>query len=270
MPGGNNQNSRYSSDSDSSSDSGLPAWFLNKYLDRDAATLTDEPYGPVDITGGNKWIQPINSVEMAPRSCVPSRRSPGAWRLVDFTRYGYPDVIQGWKMHIGCHPEDFRYFFAVMSRLLARKRIPHKFLTLDTVNMPCGKEQGSENGQGKSCVIYPSDPIHLREIALEVEGLIRYENAGAALECIRTGSPIRPVIRPYPGGVKADLKVGRTGFIGVRYGAFTGVLATKKYPGGKGMLYDPISKTEVPDPRNMRPYPEFASNIPSSIRALMR
>ena len=29
-------------------------------LDGEAAALTDVPYGPVDISGRNKWIQPIN------------------------------------------------------------------------------------------------------------------------------------------------------------------------------------------------------------------
>ena len=270
MPPFDDKNPRYSSDSDTSNDSGIPDWFMNNYRDQDAAQHTDVPYMPTDITGGNKWIQPVNGCAMSPLSCVPSRRSPGAWRMVDFAKYGYPDVIQGWKIHVGCHPEDFIDFFVMMSRYLVRNDVAHKFLTFDSVNMPCGKEAGHDNGEGKSCVIYPSDPRALRLIVLSVEAIIRQENAAAIANCVRRGLPIKPKVRPFPGGVKGDLNVGTTGFVAVRYGAFSGRLATKKHPGGKGMLFDPFAKVEIPDPRNFRPYPEFAANLPHSVRAIVR
>jgi len=255
-----------STDSDASSEGGFDFenWFRNNHADANARWLADEPYGPMSLHKKDDWIEPMNAPPMNTRSVIPSKETPGRWAMIDLEVYGYAGNVQGWKLHVGCHPKDFRAFFKLMANYLMANQIAHKFLPFSSINHPTGRQVDGRQGEGKSCVIYPHDPRALRTIVLEVDALIRAENAAHQARQAALGQPTTAKIRPYPGGVRGDLAVGSTGFIGTRYGGFKGGLADK------GSRFNPFKKSIEADPRLTLPYPPFAANIPAEIRAILR
>lgn len=176
---------------------------------------------------------------------------------------------QGWKIHVCVHPEDIGELFQAIGPVLRQRGIAHKFMPFqDYSRLTTGSAAfarigtpAGESGAGKACVVYPDDPAHLRAIAMEIENAIAQANTMAR-------RPIRGVtrqgMRPFPGGVKGDLKIGRSGFVYCRYGGFQGGLADRNE------IYDPIADRVMPDPRFTKPYPDFIKSVPSEIMAIRR
>ena len=166
--------------------------------------------------------------------------------------------IQGWKLHICIHPEDIEHLFKVVSPRLKHSRIFHKFCPFDSYEAAgYGMKAfyNDDSAPGKACVVYPLAPKHLVKIITDLEGLIT---------AARLNGTSGRTLRPYPGGVRGDLLVGESRLMYIRYGGFWGPLADK------GMLYDPTSRGEVPDPRLTKPYPDFIGGLPVELKTLRR
>ncbi|MBQ1543153.1 hypothetical protein C5708_06735 [Caulobacter sp. CCUG 60055] len=175
--------------------------------------------------------------------------------------------VQGWKLHVCVQPGEIEGLFVALSPLL--KTVAHKFAPVDTYNKQSAGYAAyqlispghGDGAAGKACVIYPNTPVELAGLVLQIDQAIR--NLNAVLT-----RPIRgrtsPGVRPFPGGVKGDLALGSTGFVYTRYGAFSGKLADQN------KVYDPIAKQACPDPRFVKPHPDFIKAIPAEIDAVRR
>ena len=206
------------------------------------------------------WLMPANGGTMTKTSCFSKPKAPGQWFKTDLAPYGYPGSVQGWKMHVGCHPLDLISFFTTIAPVLNRHLIQHKFHSFATqYEHEVGYRVDYKQGEGKTCVIYPDDPKHLVEIVNLVEAEIVRANAKYMAD---TSGQVGPAFRPYPGGVPGTMNVGRTGFIGVRYGGFVGPLPDKSE------LYDIRALDVIPDPRGKTPYPSFITSVPAEIMAI--
>ena len=173
--------------------------------------------------------------------------------------------VQGWKIHVCVFPNAVENLFDAVADLLIIEKLTHKFFPFE----PYKKQKtgykafqaiGTDKGDaaaGKACVIYPASPEVIAGIVPKIDRAIIVHN-----EANRHDKQRRCV--PFPGGVKGDLALGRTGFVYCRYGAFSGHLADTS------QVYDSVSKTLCPDPRFTKPYPPFIREIPTEIRAVKR
>ncbi|WP_415920806.1 hypothetical protein [Tateyamaria sp. SN6-1] len=203
------------------------------------------------------WLIPANGGIMTKTSCFSKPRAPGQWYKTDLEPYGHAGSVQGWKMHVGCHPLDLISFFTTIAPLLNKHKIMHKFHSFATqYGHEVGHNVAYEKGEGKTCVIYPDDPRHLVRIVNLVEAEIIRANARYMAD---TSGTVGPAFRPYPGGVPGTMNVGRTGFIGVRYGGFVGPLPDHS------QLFDVRKLEVVRDPRGRNPYPDFITSVPTEI-----
>jgi hypothetical protein len=166
--------------------------------------------------------------------------------------------IQGWKLHICIHPDDVKELFELISPTLKNEQVFHKFYPF-TAYAEAGYGRQAQldydAAPGKACVIYPLDPKHLAEIIKSLD-----EEVIAA----RSNRADGETLRPYPTGVTGDLALGRSGLMYVRYGGFSGPLAIAH------KLYDPLTGSEVPDPRHTRPFPDFIKALPLELVGLRR
>jgi hypothetical protein len=197
---------------------------------------------------------------MPSQSIFPDERGGPRWGVGDIpANFGggkRGKSVQGFKLHVCVHPEDFDGLFKLLSPLLRSGRLAHKFAPSDiyskqrighTAFQLIGTKDG-DSGAGKACVIYPSSPAVLRDVVRGLDGAIKMTSG----------------IRPFPGGVKGDYRVGSTGFIYCRYGAFQGELARAN------KIYDPIDNDTCFDPRFVSPLPSFFKCMPSEIRSVSR
>lgn len=180
-----------------------------------------------------------------------------------------PYDSQGWKIHVCVHPDNMLELYQTIGDLLRRRNAAHKFMPFqDYSRLTTGSAAfarigtpAGESGAGKACVVYPTDPVDLRNIATEIDNAITQANALAR-------RPVRGAVaqgmRPFPGGVKGDLKIGRSGFVYCRYGGFQGGLADRE------QIYDPVANQVIPDPRYTKAFPDFIRTIPSEIMAIRR
>ncbi len=231
-----------------------------KNRDKTAAQLVKTVYYSKSIFSKeyeNDWILPANGGTMTKTSCFSKPKAPGQWYKTDLAGYGYPGSVQGWKMHVGCHPLDMISFFVTLAPVLNRNKIMHKFLSFATMyGHDVGHQVQYKQGEGKTCVIYPDDPKHLVEIVNMVDAEIVRANAKYMAD---TSGQLGPAFRPYPGGVPGTMSVGRTGFIGVRYGGFVGPLPDKS------KLFNARKFKVQDDTRGVHPYPDFITTVPSEI-----
>ena len=205
----------------------------------------------------NDWLMPANGGTMTKTSCFSKPTAPGQWYKTNLSAYGYEGSVQGWKMHVGCHPRDLITFFTTIAPVLNRHKIQHKFHSFATeFRHKVGYRVDYKEGEGKTCVIYPDDPTHLVQIVNLVEAEIIRANAQYMAD---TSGQVGPAFRPYPGGVPGTMNVGRTGFIGVRYGGFVGPLPDRSE------LYDVRKLEVIADPRGKTPYPSFITSVPAEI-----
>ncbi|MEL6619266.1 MAG: hypothetical protein AAFP16_10350 [Pseudomonadota bacterium] len=218
------------------------------------------------------WIHPMWEHDISPLSVFPDARTPGAWKLGYIPNKRKGSEVQGWKIHVAVHPQDQQACFDVLSPLLIRLQAAHKFLPIPVANrhqtgLAAWQQITAESndGEGKSCFVYPRDPGHLSTLVDEIEGAIRLHNATVQWHALHNHDPNPGYMRPFPGGTKGDLKIGKSGFVFTRYGGFRGEMTDPRYQ----KVYDPFADDYVNDPRYDKPFPAFASNIPGQIRALM-
>ena len=231
-----------------------------KNRDKTAAKLVETVYYSKSIFSKefeHDWLMPANGGVMTKTSCFSKPKAPGQWYKTDLAMYGHKGSVQGWKMHVGCHPQDLIAFFTTIAPVLNRHKIQHKFHSFATMyGHETGYRVDYKQGEGKTCVIYPDDPKHLVDIVNLVEAEIIRANARYMAD---TSGQVGPAFRPYPGGVPGTMIVGRTGFIGVRYGGFVGPLPDNS------QLYN-VRKFKVEaDPRGQKPYPDFIKTVPFEI-----
>ena len=217
------------------------------------------------------WLLPAAGCEMNPYSTMPHPKTPGMWTLQKVPSKWYDQNIQGWKLHVCVHPDGQMALFHILSKLLCRLDVAHKFLPFEAaMRHETGVAAWNRitpqhyDGEGKSCVIYPKHPRHLITLFHLVDGELRRFNAEVAAEAARNGRE-PDLLRPFPGGVKGDMQLGTSGFIYTRYGGFAGSMTMGK----NKSVWNPFTESYEKDPRYERPYPAFASNIPGGIRALM-
>ena len=234
---------------------------LKKSRDKIAEKLVKTVYYSKSIFSKefeHDWLIPSNGGVMTKTSCFSKPKAPGQWYKTDLAMYGSPGSVQGWKMHVGCHPLDLISFFSTLAPVLNQNKIMHKFHSFATqYGHDVGHNVAYEQGEGKTCVIYPDDPKHLVRIVNLVEAEIIRANAKYMAD---TSGRVGPAFRPYPGGVPGTMNVGRTGFIGVRYGGFVGPLADQS------KLYDVRALEVKNDPRGRTPYPDFITTVPTEIQ----
>lgn len=210
------------------------------------------------------WV--VSDITMPQESVLPHAQTPGAWVKRLFENKFFCDrPIQGWKLHVCVEPMQAEPLFDLLSPLLIRFGIFHKFLPFETAwNQDTSKERSQQlsrrnnQGEGKNLTIYPKDPLHLNAIVQLIEREVRRYRAETAADHASQGRPAPAVLRPYPGGTKGNLPIGQTHLVSTRYGCFSGK-----------RIYNPFNDSYVGDPRYGQPSPSFASNIPSEIRTLM-
>ena len=227
------------------------------------------------------WLQPTNFPRMPEKSTFPHETRQGEWTLGDVPtkniEFGRERNIQGWKLHVSCHPEDFLILFDVLSPKLWELEIPHKFQRVcDVQAQQLGDAayqaiSPTKNlGDGKSCVVYPDDPSHLKRLAHWMLGLIQEHNAHAHRHMMemrqkpgfgnyRAGN----IIREHPHGVKGDLRLAKYPYMFARYGGFCGSNADTKE------VYNPFDGFKEKDARFVTPFNDFAANIPHEIRSML-
>jgi hypothetical protein len=188
-----------------------------------------------DNKGGPKWIK---------------EEIPKKWAKFN--------SVQGWKLHICVFPDDIENLFNAISEDLSK--VAHKFYPFDEYKkIKYGSTfKNSKNAIGKACTIYPNDPKHLKSLVDAIDLTLSKKIVA------NKKKPVKDQLRPYPGGVRGDIALGKTGFIYCRYGAFWGDLANKE------KLYNNIQKKLVNDPRSVTPYPDFIKSIPNEIRLCKR
>ncbi|MEL6564468.1 MAG: hypothetical protein AAFQ59_08485 [Pseudomonadota bacterium] len=231
-----------------------------KNRDKTAAKLVETVYYTKSIFSKefkNDWILPANGGSYTKTSTFSKPKAPGQWFKVDLGLFGYDKSVQGWKLHVGCHPLDMIAFFTTLAPMLNRHKIMHKFNSFATMyGHDVGHNVEYKQGEGKTCVIYPDDPKHLVQIVNLVEAEITRANAQYMID---TSGGTRPAFRPYPGGVPGDMAVGRTGFVAVRYGGIVGPLPDQS------QLFNILERKPEPDPRGVLPYPKFITSVPFEI-----
>ena len=73
----------------------------------------------------NDWLMPANGGVMTKTSCFSKPKAPGQWYKTNLNAYGHDGSVQGWKMHVGCHPRDLITFFTTIAPVLNRHKIQH-------------------------------------------------------------------------------------------------------------------------------------------------
>jgi len=197
---------------------------------------------------------------MPERSIFPDKLGGSGWAFGDIPdKFGggkRGKSVQGFKLHICAHPESIQGLFDALHATLILYQLPHKFAPFQIFSQQqvghaafqlIGSDAG-DSAAGKACVVYPSNPTDLGLIVPVLDDVIRRS----------------PGIRPFPGGVKGDMALGKTGFIYCRYGAFQGDLA-RQY-----LVYDPIAGNTCHDPRFIKPLPDFFKYAPGAILAVRR
>ena len=221
------------------------------------------------FSGEGWWWWP--AAEMPVKSVFPNDMGGPGWVLgeipPEFGGGRRGQSVQGWKIHVCCHPEAVEGLFQALSRLLsgvAHKFAPFPIYSQQRTGFTAYRQIGTQLGDsaaGKACVIYPSTPTQIRDLVPRIDHAISQMN-------IALTRPVRGQrgqgIRPFPGGVKGDLALGRLGFVYTRYGAFQGDLARSE------QVYDPIHHTTCADPRFSKPFPDFIKSVPAEIFAVRR
>ncbi|WP_395343876.1 hypothetical protein PN836_004425 [Ningiella sp. W23] len=225
---------------------------------------------PKDYRQEKSWWVCTTS-KMPDTSVLPDPKTPGAWIMKKFEPEHFYDIInhvQGWKLHVNVMPLESEPLFRLLSPLLNNFQVFHKFLPFNLAwNQDISKEnfnkvsRSHNAGEGKNCVIYPEDPEHLSLIVKLIDqSVFDYRQKYAAYQ-ISKGLPVRPVLAPFPGGTKGNIPVGNSCLVSTRYGGFTNT-------GRRRRLYNNAEDKYVPDYAYGKPFPAFARNIPTPIRAL--
>lgn len=197
--------------------------------------------------------------EMPMQSTLPVGGGPD-WELRYLPeRYGkgYARSVQGWKLHLTCHPGDIANLCAATSPVLRRLGVAHKYFPFPAF--------AQEAVGAKACTIYPSDPDHLavtvRALRPILTKAVKKAHRGARVVNSQI-SYSSGQLRSAEGGIPGDLRLGAQGFIFCRYGAFAGPLADTR------QIYDPVQDTAIADPRGAAYRPAFITAIPLAIYAL--
>jgi hypothetical protein len=204
-----------------------------------AGKMPEQSILPVE--GGPEWEQGDLPIEFA---------------IVGKKSKAVHNSIQGWKLHLAVEPEDIPLLYFAVSPVLRLQQVAHKFYPFG------GYMEGRDS---KACAIYPETPTQLAEIVPLLDSAI--ERTRLTMIARRNSSDIiRPwvaSVRPRHGGVKGDLALGTTGVVHCRYGGFEGTLADQD------KVWDPKTEKTFPDPRNIRPFPDFITQVPGEIEKLI-
>ncbi|MEL7163883.1 MAG: hypothetical protein AAGL96_00305 [Pseudomonadota bacterium] len=244
-----------------------------------ASDNTQTPDLSADYYRKDGWLNFVGDHDHPHLSIFPHPQTAGAWlRIAIPGKWGLN--VQGWKLHIGAHPDDQQTLFNVLAPVLKRERASHKFLPIDiaaTHNVGSGttynRNPQAYNAEGKACVIYPMDPTDLVRLARIVSGAIAAHNArvtamDADTKARDEGAPdgYKPaLIRPFPGKIPGELDLNISLYTFTRYGGFSGPM-TEEPSGAK--IFDPYTQGYIDDPRARTPYPAFSTDIPDQIRAV--
>lgn len=214
------------------------------------------------------WVTTIG--EMPQASILPSRTMPGGWESKIFEKEYAWDLIrhvQGWKLHINVMPLESETLFNLLSPLLLRFQIYHKFLPFDVAwNHNTGKEafqaisRTNNQGEGKNCTIYTEDPEHLVAIVELIDSEVIAYRHKVASYAHSQGRRDPQVLMPFPGGTKGNLPVGRCGLVSTRYGGFTNT-------GRRRRIYNNKDDRYEPDRAYSYAYPSFIE-LPAVIREI--
>ena len=214
---------------------------------------------PANYAMVTNWYFHIPTMGKVTDSIFPAtRRSPRTWdygtipRSAGGNRAG--DSIQGWKLHVGCAPDQIETLFRVTSPILTN--VSHKYCPFEEYQSQQIKFRDTSEmkgkAPGKAIAIYPRDPRELATYVRLLDEAIETHNILSSSQ-----------LTPYPGGIHGDLELGKTGMLGCRYGGFFGSLARSH------MLYNPHNGRNVVDPRFTKFKPDFIRTIPAEISGLI-
>ncbi|MEM6758344.1 MAG: hypothetical protein AAF601_02590 [Pseudomonadota bacterium] len=220
------------------------------------------------------WLNFVGDANSPTLSIFHHPETPGMW-----VKKRAPDDhglnIQGWKLHIGAHPEDQQTVFNVLAPLLKQERAAHKFLPVDIAaghrvgsGTTYNRNPSAYKAEGKACVIYPMDPPDLVRLARIVGTAIEAYNARVFAMAARARAngddTYKPaLIRPFPGKIPGELQLTVSPYTYCRYGAFFGPKAEKE------KIFNPYTQGWIDDPRGRSPLPAYSNDIPGVIRAVL-